>query len=113
LALIDSADRWRTGSLVAIAYYLTWHLRRAWASLTYTHEQPSNPANPVATARRSEAAQANAFCQHDLAGQPYHSFRGLIEHLATSPTTRSGSPEPAPPCRCSPSPPARSAKPSL
>ena len=29
------------------------------------------------------AAQAKASGQHDPAGQPYHSFRGLLEHLAT------------------------------
>ena len=40
-----------------LACYLTWHLRRAWAPLTYTDQDP--------------------------AGQPYHSFRGLLEHLAT------------------------------
>jgi len=34
-------------------------------------------------ARRSAAAQAKASCQHDPAGQPYRSFRGLLDHLAT------------------------------
>jgi hypothetical protein len=41
------------------------------------------PDNPVAPARRSAAAQAKASGQHDPAGQLYHSFRGLLEHLAT------------------------------
>ena len=66
-----------------LACYLTWHLRRAWAPLTYTDEDPPAPGNPVAPARRSAAAQAKASCQHDAAGQPYRSFRGLLEHLAT------------------------------
>jgi hypothetical protein len=66
-----------------LACYLTWHLRRAWAPLTFTDEDPPAPANPVAPARRSAAAQAKASCQHAPAGQPYHSFRGLLEHLAT------------------------------
>ena len=66
-----------------LACYLTWHLRRAWAPLTFTDEHPPAPENPVAPARRSPAAQAKASHQHDLAGQPYHSFRGLLEHLAT------------------------------
>jgi hypothetical protein len=66
-----------------LACYLTWHLRRAWAPLTFTDENPPAPANPVAPARRSAAAQAKASYQHDPAGQPYRSFRGLIEHLAT------------------------------
>jgi hypothetical protein len=66
-----------------LACYLTWHLRRAWAPLTFTDQDPPAPDNPVAPARRSAAAQAKASAQHDPAGQPYRSFRGLLEHLAT------------------------------
>jgi len=66
-----------------LACYLTWHLRRAWAPLTFTDQNPPAQDNPVAPARRSAAAQAKAPGQHDPAGQPYHSFRGLLEHLAT------------------------------
>jgi hypothetical protein len=66
-----------------LACYLTWHLRRAWAPLTFTDEDPPTPANPVVPARRSARAQAKASSQHDPAGQPYRSFRGLLEHLAT------------------------------
>jgi len=66
-----------------LACYLTWHLRRAWAPLTFTDENPPAPDSPVAPARRSAAAQAKASYQHDPAGQPYRSFRGLLDHLAT------------------------------
>src|SRR6202044_2570331 len=66
-----------------LAWYLTWHLRKAWAPLTFTDEQPPGQDNPVTPARRSAAAQAKASYQYDAAGQPYHSFRGLIGHLAT------------------------------
>ena len=66
-----------------LACYLTWHLRRAWAPLTFTDQDAAAPDNPVGAARRSAAAQAKASYQHDPAGQPYHSFRGLLEHLAT------------------------------
>ena len=66
-----------------LACYLTWHLRRAWAPLTFTDENPPVPANPVAPARRSPHAQAKASCQYDPAGQPYYTFRGLLDHLAT------------------------------
>jgi hypothetical protein len=66
-----------------LAAYLVWHLRRAWAPLTYTDEDPPLPANPVTPARRSEAAQAKASRQHDDTGRPYRSFRGLLAHLAT------------------------------
>jgi Transposase DDE domain len=66
-----------------LACYLTWHLRKAWAPLTFTDEHPPAPGNPVAPARRSAAAQAKASGQHDPAGRPYRSFRGLLDHLAT------------------------------
>jgi hypothetical protein len=66
-----------------LACYLAWHLRRAWAPLTFTDQDPPGQDNPVAPARRSAAAQAKASCQHDPAGQPYRSFRSLLEHLAT------------------------------
>ena len=39
-----------------LACYLTWHLRRAWAPLTVTDQQPAAPASPVAPARRSGPA---------------------------------------------------------
>ena len=66
-----------------LACYLTWHLRRAWAPLTYTDEDPPPQPNPVAPARRPAAAAAKASAQHDENGRPYRSFRGLLEHLAT------------------------------
>jgi hypothetical protein len=66
-----------------LACYLTWHLRQAWAPLTFTDQDPPARDNPVAPARRSAAAQAKASCQHDAAGRPYRSFRGLLAHLAT------------------------------
>jgi hypothetical protein len=69
--------------ICTLACYLTWHLRRAWAPLTFTDENPPAAGNPVAPARRSAAAQAKASGQHDPAGQPYRGFRGLLEHLAT------------------------------
>src|SRR6516165_4461851 len=66
-----------------LAAYLTWHLRRAWAPLTYTDEDPPAQPSPVAPARRSAAAQAKASRQHDESGRPYRSFRGLLAHLGT------------------------------
>jgi hypothetical protein len=77
-------DRVRAHVLICmLACYLAWHLRRAWAPLTFTDENPPPQDNPVAPARRSAAAQAKASYQRDPAGRPYRSFRGLIEHLAT------------------------------
>jgi len=66
-----------------LAGYLTWHLRRAWAPLTFTDDNPPAQDNPVTPARRSAHAQAKASYQHDSTGRPYRSFRGLLKHLAT------------------------------
>src|SRR6201999_1709523 len=54
-------DRVRAHVLICmLACYLTWHLRKAWAPLTYADEHPSARANPVAPARRSPSAGAKA-----------------------------------------------------
>jgi hypothetical protein len=66
-----------------LAAYLTWHLRQAWAPLTYTDEDPPVQANPVAPARRSASAAAKASRQHDEHGRAYLSYQGLLDHLGT------------------------------
>jgi Transposase DDE domain len=77
-------DRVRAHVLICmLACYLTWHLRRAWAPLTFTDENPPAPANPVAPAQRSPRARTKASRQHDETGRPYRSFQGLLDHLAT------------------------------
>ena len=69
--------------LCLLACYLVWHLRKAWAPLTYTDETPPQRDNPVAPAQRSPQAKAKAAHKHDANGNPLRSFRGLIDHLAT------------------------------
>jgi transposase len=77
-------DRVRAHVLICmLAAYLVWHLRRAFAPLTYTDEQPPTRDNPVTPAQRSEHATAKASRQHDRHDQPLRSFRGLLDHLAT------------------------------
>jgi hypothetical protein len=66
-----------------LAAYLTWHLRQAWAPLTYTDEEPPAPGSPVAPAARSASAEAKARRQHDEHGRPYLSYQGLLDHLGT------------------------------
>jgi hypothetical protein len=66
-----------------LAAYLTWHLRQAWAPLTYTDEDPPAQANPVTPAKRSAAAEVKASRQHDEHGRPYLSYQGLLAHLST------------------------------
>jgi hypothetical protein len=77
-------DRVRGHVLICmLAAYLTWHLRRAWAPLTFTDTAPPTPDNPVAPAHRSAAADRKASRQTDRNGQPVRSFQSLLTHLGT------------------------------
>jgi hypothetical protein len=77
-------DRVRAHVLICtLACYLTWHLRRAWAPLTYADEHPPERGNPVAPARRSRSADARAARKTGPGNQPLRSFRDLLDHLAT------------------------------
>ncbi|WKN52607.1 hypothetical protein HJ581_0001425 (plasmid) [Rhodococcus opacus] len=67
-----------------LAAYLTWHLRRAWAPLTYTDENPPHREDPVAPAARSAAARAKAARKTTTDGDlPARSYQALLAHLAT------------------------------
>ena len=66
-----------------LACYLSWHLRTALTPLTYTDENPPTRDNPVAPATRSASAQHKTSRHLDTHGEPRHSFRGLLDHLAT------------------------------
>jgi hypothetical protein len=77
-------DRVRAHVLICmLAQYLTWHLRRALAPLTYTDEHPPARANPVAPATRSTTADRKAARHTTTEDLPVRSFRGLLEHLGT------------------------------
>jgi hypothetical protein len=77
-------DRVRAHVLLCmLAYYLTWHLRQAWAPLLFKDEAPPIAADPVAKATRSTAAQRKAQTKRTGAGEPCHSYRSLIAELAT------------------------------
>src|SRR3954452_10612519 len=69
--------------LCTLAYYLTWHLKAAWAPLLFKDETPPVPADPVAKATRSHAAQAKAQTKRTQTGDPCHSYRSLLSELAT------------------------------
>jgi len=66
-----------------LASYLTWHLRQAWAPLTFTDENRPEPADPVAPAQRSQGADAKAATKTTTEHQPARSFTALLDHLAT------------------------------
>jgi hypothetical protein len=78
------ADRVRIHAfLCMLGAHLTWHLRRAWAPLTFTDEAPPERADPVAPARRSQGASDKAARRAQRDGTPIRPFQGLLDHLAT------------------------------
>jgi hypothetical protein len=70
--------------ICTLAAYLVWHLRRAWAPLCFTDEDPpDHTTTPVAKAQRSPAAQHKASTRQTATGNPAHSLETLLDHLAT------------------------------
>lgn len=77
-------DRVRGHVFIAmLAAYLTWHLRKTLAPLTFTDQHRPTPTNPVAPAVRSAAATRKASRRKDDTDQPVRSFRTLLDHLGT------------------------------
>ncbi len=72
--------------LCMLAYYVEWHMRQEWRELMFADEQIELKASrdPVAPAERSEAALQKVVT-HTLDDDrtPAHSFRTLLESLAT------------------------------
>jgi transposase len=96
------ADRVRAHIfLCTLAYYVEWHMREAWRELMFadTDQQAKTTRDPVAPAKRSQAALAKAM-RHTLDdGTPAHSFATLLADLGTivrntcrTPQAESGAP---------------------
>ncbi|MGH9002243.1 MAG: IS1634 family transposase [Acidimicrobiia bacterium] len=66
-----------------LAAYLVWHLRRAWAPLCFTDEDPPNRTDPVAPAQRSPGAKTKASTRRTTHGEAAHSLATLLDELAT------------------------------
>ena len=81
-----TADRVRAHIfLCLLAYYVEWHLREAWRELMFadTDQKAKATRDPVAPAKRSEAALLKV-ASHTLDdGTPAHSFSTLLAELAT------------------------------
>jgi transposase len=72
--------------LSMLAYYVEWHMIEAWAPLTFKDEageDAARRADPVAPARRSQAALAKVHTRTLADGTPAMSFTRLLAHLAT------------------------------
>ncbi len=80
------ADRVRSHIfLCMLAYYVEWHMREAWRPLLFADEDQAakRTRDPVAPAKRSAGAEEKALTRRLPDGSLAHSFRTLLEHLAT------------------------------
>ena len=72
--------------LCLLAFYVEWHMRRAWEPLLFEDEELDDDRNwrhPVAPAQASKSAQRKKETHITPDGLPVHSFRTLLTHLAT------------------------------
>lgn len=67
-----------------LAYYVVWHLKRAWAPLIFNDEDLAAKLDrdPVAPATRSDEALTKASSKKLADGTPAHSFTTLLAELA-------------------------------
>ncbi len=78
------AERVRAHIFICLlAYYVRWHMERAWAPLLFKDEDRPLAGDVVAPARRSASALAKARTQRLADDSPVHSFRSLLAQLAT------------------------------
>jgi transposase len=80
------ADRVRAHIfLCMLAYYVEWHMREAWRELMFADEDQDakKTRDPVAPAKRSEAALRKVRRKHLDDGTPVHSFATLMADLAS------------------------------
>lgn len=80
------ADRVRAHILLCmLAYYVEWHMREAWRELMFADpdQDAKKTRDPVAPAKRSEAAEIKATSRQLRDGTPTHSFSTLLAELGT------------------------------
>ena len=83
-----TADRVRAHVLMCmLAYYVEWHMRQQLRPMLFDDEEPeaaeARRASVVAPARRSDSAVRKARTRRTAGGDPVHSFRTLLQDLAT------------------------------
>lgn len=71
--------------LCMLAYYVEWHMCEAWRELLFADEdlEAKRTRDPVAAAKRSEEALHKITERTLEDGSPVHSFRTLLQELAT------------------------------
>lgn len=66
-----------------LSYYVQWHMKRAWESITFADERKDEDRHPVKPAQPSPEAKAKASYNRLPGGSQPHSFRTLLRSLAT------------------------------
>src|SRR4051794_7946759 len=72
--------------ICVLAYYVEWHLRRAWRPLLFEDEELDEARavrDPVAAAKPSASARRKKSRHETAGGLPVHSFRTLLAHLGS------------------------------
>jgi len=72
--------------LCLLAYYVEWHMRKAWAPLLFDDEELDenrSKRDPVAPARPSQSAKKKKTTRRTADGLPVHSFDTLLADLGT------------------------------
>ena len=72
--------------LCVLAYYVEWHLRRAWAPLLFEDEErweDRKRRDAILPAQPSESAQRKKRSRETADGLPVHSFESLLRELAS------------------------------
>jgi hypothetical protein len=69
--------------LCMLSTYVTFHLRRTLAPLTFTETTKPPRTDPVAPATRSAAARKKDVPKKNADGESLRGYRELIEHLGT------------------------------
>ena len=72
--------------LCLLAYYVEWHLRRAWAPLLFEDEErweERERRDPIGPAKPSASVQQKKRSHQTREGLPVHGFKTLMAELAT------------------------------
>ncbi len=72
--------------LCVLAYYVEWHLRRAWAPLLFEDEEQREERkrrDPILPAKPSDSAERKKRSHQTADGLPVHSFESLLRELAS------------------------------
>jgi transposase len=72
--------------ICVLAYYVEWHLRRAWRPLLFEDEELDRDRvvrDPVTAAEPSDSVRRKKRTHQTAAGLPVHSFRTLLAHLGS------------------------------